>query len=92
MEDKKRKLTELLELEIFTETDVVQCVRSDNNKLWMTLISLDWFFYFFQYLDLKDVASLDSAFCNHEDRMHLLILLRRHTVPCLFIERNRFIN
>ena len=56
--------------EILQGIDVVQYIRGENNKLWMTLVSSDWFSYFLQYLNLKDIANLDSAFCNVEERMH----------------------
>ena len=86
--DKKRKFVvqASLEFERCTGTNVVQYVRSVNNKLWMKLISSDWFSYFLQYLALKDIAKLDSAFCNHEDRMHWLILLKQYYLPYLNIE------
>ena len=55
----------------------------------MTLISSDWFSYILQYLKLKDIAKLDSAFCNHEDRMHWLILLKQYCVLYLNIEEGK---
>ena len=85
-EDKKRKLVESLELERYTGSDVAPYIRSENNKLWMKLISSDWFSYFLQYLNLKDIANLDTAFCNHEDRMHWFILLKSYCIPNLDIE------
>ena len=75
--DKKRNFVESLELERCVGTDVVQYIRGENNKLWMTLVSSDWFSYFLQYLNLKDIANLDSAFCNVEERMHWLLLLKQ---------------
>ena len=99
IENEKRKLSELSDSEIDRYAGKYdmqamhhQNVRSENNKLWMTLISSGWFSCFLQYLNLKDIAILDSAFCNREDRISWLILLRQHTVPFLFIERNILIN
>ena len=51
----------------------------------MKLISSDWFSYFLQYLELKYIANLDSAFCNHEDRIHWLILLKQYCAPYVYI-------
>ena len=44
-------------------------------KLWIKLISADWFSIFLTYLRVKDIVRLDPAFTNHEDRPKWLSLL-----------------
>ena len=63
-----------------------------SHKLWMKLISSCWFSYFLQYLTLKEIAKLDSAFCNHDDRIQWLSLLTEHSVQCLKIPRKNFVD
>ena len=90
-DDENRNLSKLLELEGYIQSDFALYHQSKRHKLWMKLISSGWFSYFLQYLNLKDIAKLDSAFCNHEDRLHWLILVRKHSVPCMKIEHSQHI-
>ena len=67
-------------------------VRVRNHNSWMNLISSEWFLYFLRYLNFEDIAKLDLAICNHEDRIPWLILLTKHSVSCLKIPRKRFVD
>ena len=78
---KKRSLIEISVLERYGN-DVAQYFQCKNHKFW---ISSDWFSYFLKFLSLRDIAILDSAFCNHEDRIQWLISITNHSVPCLNI-------
>ena len=56
---------------------------------WMKLMSSDWFSILLPYLNLKDIANVDTAFCNHMDRPVWLNLLNDHIVPSVEIVNNR---
>ena len=93
IENEKRKLSEFSGQDRCTgkDSDVSpqQNVRCKYYNLWRKLIASDWFAYFLQYLELKDIANLDSSFCNHDDRMHWLILLKQYCAPYVYIEEKK---
>ena len=64
---------------------------ADIYKKWITLISSDWFSVLFTYLDFKEIAKLDIAFCNHSGRHQWLNLLKTYE-PSFTIYNNRFAN
>ena len=43
---------------------------------WIHLLCLEWFSCWLDYLSLKEIAQLDSAFCNHSDRRKWLDSLK----------------
>ena len=43
---------------------------------WIHLLCLEWFSCWLDYLSLKEIAQLDSAFCNHSDRRKWLYSLK----------------
>ena len=70
-ENKKRKLQSLMDIITclgYTETDISNYYNQKKYKLWINLISADWFSIFLTYLDIEDIARLDSAFTHHDDR------------------------
>ena len=54
-------------------------------------MSSDCFSIFLTYLDIKEILRLDSAFCNHNDRIEWLNLLTT-LKPCISVENNQFAN
>ena len=50
---------------------------------WMKLMSSDCFSTFLQYLNLKDIIKLDTAFCNHNERTIWLNVLKVLILPAV---------
>ena len=48
-------------------------IRCEN---WIHLLCLEWFNCWLDYLSLKEIIQLDSAFCNHSDRQKWLDSLK----------------
>ena len=62
--------------------DVIIKQQCTYHAHWMKLVSSpDWFYMFLRYLNLKDIANLDTAFCSHTDRPMWLRLLNYHSIP-----------
>ena len=64
----------------FTYVDIMNYIKAQYHAHWMKLMSSDWFSIFLQYLNLKDIVNLDTAFCNHMGRPTWLNLLKDHTI------------
>ena len=80
----KRKLSEFFDESAAVSVDQLDRLienhsNSTLNGEWMKLFSSSWFFILLQYLSLNDIAKLDSAFCNHENRIYWLLLLSSYS-------------
>ena len=60
----------------FSVEDILNYLKQRRYELWMKLISSEWFSIFLQYLNLKDIAKVDTAFCSCSVRSKWLNLLR----------------
>ena len=79
----KKSLSELMNAIIeqqYTYVDIMNYIKAQYHAHWMKLVSSDWFSTFLPYLNLKDIANLDTAFCNHADRPIWLNLLKGHSI------------
>ena len=86
-ENKKWTLQSLMNIiasQGYTETDISNYYKQKKYELWIKLISADWFSIFLTYLDVKDIARLDSSYTNHGNRPNWLRLLKR-IKPCITI-------
>ena len=73
--------------------DIMNYIKAQYHAHWMKLVSSDWFAKFLQYLNLKDIANLDTSFCNHADRPTWLNLLKDHIISfTVEIVNNRGLN
>ena len=72
-------------------TDISNHYEQKNYKLWIKLISIDWFSIFLTYLDMKDIGRLDSALTNREHRPKWLHLLK-NIEPYITLKNNLFID
>ena len=84
------ELENLIERHGHTEADVMNYFIQRRRKLWIKLMSSDWFSVFLQYLNLKDIAKLDTAFCSHAIRPKWFKLLRSFGIPVEFVN-NRLV-
>ena len=84
------ELVSLIESQGYTETDILKYYqqRRRHEKL-IKLVSSDWFSIFLTYLTIEDILSLDSAFCNHNDRIEWLKLLKT-LKPCIRVKNDQF--
>ena len=92
--DRKWTLPELIGLienQGYTETDVLKFYQQRRHDKWMKLVSSDWFSVFLTYLDIEEILELDSAFCNHNDRIEWLNLLETLT-PRIHVKNNEFVD
>ena len=86
-EIKQNKKTTLTIKKQYTYADVMNRIKAHAH--WMKLVSSDWFSMFLPYFNVKDIANLDIAFCNHADRPIWLNLLNDHIIPSVEIVNNR---
>ena len=90
-EGRKWTLSELISLitsQSYTEADISKYYQHRRYEQWIKLVSSDWFSVFLTYLDIKEIAKLDFAFCNHADRPKWLNLLKT-SKPSISIHCNR---
>ena len=73
------------------ETDITNYFKQRRYDLLIKLISSEWFSIFLPYLDLKDIAKLDTAFCSHIIRPVWLKLLRTFDMTAEFMS-NRLVD
>ena len=60
----------------YREADILIYLKQHRYELWMKLMSSEWFSILLQYLNLKDIAKVDTAFCSCSVRSKWLNLLR----------------
>ena len=69
--------------------EIIISSQSKQHSSLMNLVSSSWFVILLQYLSINDIAKLDSAFSNHDDRIHWLLLLAKHS-PNVKVVNNNF--
>ena len=78
-------LDNLIERHGYTESDIINYFMQRRSKLWMRLLSSDWFSCFLQYSNLKDIVNLDTAFCSHSIRPIWLNLVNDFSITVEFM-------
>ena len=90
------ELENLIERYGHTEANIINNITNyfmqRRSKLWMKLMSsADWFSVFLQYLKLKDIVNLDTAFCSYSFRPLWLQLINKHSLNVVFAN-NRLVD
>ena len=73
------------------ETDIVNYFKQRRYDLWIKLLSSEWFSVFLPYLNLRDIAKLDTAFCSSAIRPIWLKLINNHRLTVEFMN-NRLVD
>ena len=81
---------QILQKNEYREADILNYLKQCRYELWIKLMSSEWFSIFLQYLNLKYIAKLDTAFCGSSIRPLWLNLLKNFSPKVEFVN-NRLV-